>query len=93
MEEPRHRIRLVAAGVARTALSNVLGVIRGDDVLARLCVIHLRLPVREEAVEDPVEDASCDERVDVADGEQMLAPNRNRSGPVTGGNNVVDEAR
>ena len=50
-------------------LLDILGVGGRDDVLARLGVVHDGLRVREEAVEAPVEDASGDEGVDVADAE------------------------
>jgi hypothetical protein len=48
-------------------LLNILGVVGRNDVFARLGVVHDRLGVREEAIESPVEDASGDEGVDIAD--------------------------
>lgn len=50
-----------------TTLLNILGVGRRNDVLAGLRVVHDGLGMRKEAVEAPVEDASGDEGVDVAD--------------------------
>jgi hypothetical protein len=52
-------------------LLDILSVVGGDDVLARLRVVHDRLSVREEAIEGPVEDTSGDEGVDVADVETV----------------------
>jgi len=45
--------------------------VRGDDLLARLGMIHLRLGVGEEMVEGIVEDAGGDKRVDIADSETV----------------------
>jgi hypothetical protein len=60
-----------ALSAARATRLDVLGVVGGDDVLARLRVVHDGLGVREEAVEGPVEEAGGDEGVDVADGEAV----------------------
>ena len=55
-------------------------------------MIHDGLVVREEAVEAVVENASCKERVDVANGEQTLATHRHARGITTSNDDVVDEA-
>lgn len=47
-------------------LLDILSVVGGDDVLACLRVVHDRLSVRKEAIEAPVEEASGDEGVDIA---------------------------
>ena len=65
----RQHIRLVAFRPARTPPRDILGVLGRDDVLAGVCVIQHGIAMREEAVEEPVEDGGGDEGVDVADGE------------------------
>ena len=49
----------------------MLRVICGNDVFARLGMIHHRLSVREEPVETPVEEAGGNEGVHVADSEPI----------------------
>ena len=66
LEECRNYTRLPLSP-NRLTLLNILGVVGRNDVLARLGVVHNGLGVREEAIEAPVEDASGDEGVDVAD--------------------------
>jgi hypothetical protein len=61
----------------RATLLNIFGVVGRNDVLARLGVVHDGLGVREKSIEAPVENASGDEGVDIADVEtaqvKMLA--------------------
>lgn len=61
-------IRLAAFGVARPPLIDIMSIIRGDDVLPCLCVIHCRVCMREEAIQKPVYETSRDERVDISNG-------------------------
>lgn len=70
LEEARDDTRSVFRPAGATFL-DVLGVVGGDDILARLRVVHDGRGVREESVEDPVEDSGRDEGVDVADGEPV----------------------
>ena len=53
----------------RATLLNVFGVVGRNDVLTRLGMVHDGLGVREKSIEAPVEDASGDEGVDIADAE------------------------
>lgn len=46
---------------------DILGILRSNDLLACLRVIHDGLGVREKLVEAPVEEAGGDEGVDIAD--------------------------
>ncbi len=61
-----HNTRLPAFSIAITTGGDIPRIIRRDDLLASLGMIHHRLVVREESIEEPVEDASSEERVDVA---------------------------
>lgn len=71
-EEALDQIRLFPRlRPARTPLLHILRVLRRNDLLARFGVVHNRVVVRGEAVEEPVEDACGDERVYVADGEPV----------------------
>lgn len=53
------------------AMLHVLGIVSRNKFLACLGMVEHRLGVRKETVEDPVEDASSDERVDVTNAETV----------------------
>jgi hypothetical protein len=63
--------------ITRATFRNIFGVVSGNNFLARLRVVHNGVGVWEEFIEGPVEKASGDEGVDIADGEpgkdKMLA--------------------
>lgn len=61
----------MALSIARATLSNILGVIGFDDILAGLSVVHDRLGVGEVSVEQPVENPGGEEGIHVADGEPV----------------------
>jgi hypothetical protein len=69
LERSRHDRRLVALAPALPPLALVLLIVGGDDLLARISMIHLALEMRKEIVEAVVEDACGEEGVDVANGE------------------------
>jgi hypothetical protein len=71
---------------------NILGVIRCNNFLARLGVVHNRLGVREKSIEAPVEDAGGYEGVDIADVEEVLTTQRNASFPRARYNDVINKA-
>ena len=50
----------------------ILSILRRNNFLARLGMIHHRIGVGEEMVEGIVEDAGTDEGVDIADGETVF---------------------
>ena len=56
-----------ALSVTGATFLYILGIIGGDDILARLGVVHDGRSVREEAIEAPVEKACGNEGVDVSD--------------------------
>ena len=55
--------------IALTTLLDILRIVGCDDLLASIGVVHLRFIVREEAIEDPVEQTGGKEGVNVADSE------------------------
>ena len=55
--------------IALTTLLDILRIVGCDDLLASIGVVHLRLLVWEETIEDPVEQAGGEEGVYVADSE------------------------
>ena len=75
-----------------STLLHILSIISSNDILASLGMIHHRVVMWKEAVEAPVEHTSSDERVDVANGEELL-PTLGHTGLTTTCNdNIVDEA-
>jgi hypothetical protein len=50
---------------------HILSVVGRNDVLARLGMVHDGLGVRKKFIEAPVEDAGCEEGVDVSDAETV----------------------
>lgn len=71
LECSRDNTRLMPLSIASPAFRNVLGIVRCDYLLARVGIVHDRLSVGEESVEQPVEDARGEERVDIADREAV----------------------
>lgn len=54
--------------ITRATLVDILGIVGRNDLLAGLGMVHDGLGMREESVEEPVEETGGEERVDVADG-------------------------
>ena len=63
----------LAFSPTRATVLNILGVIRRDDVLSSLGVVHNGVYVWEEAVKGPVKDASGDEGIYISDVEAAEA--------------------
>ena len=67
MKGSRNNTRLPPLSPTGAPFLYILGVVGGDDVLARLGVVHNGRGVWEEAIEAPVEDAGSNKGVDIAD--------------------------
>lgn len=91
-EEAGHRTRS-ALLEARATFSHVLLVVGSDNVLTRHSMVHLRLEVREEAIESPVEHGRSGEGVEIANGEKSLSTEGDTCLTITSSNDVVDETR
>jgi len=76
----------------RAMLLNIFGVVRLNDVLARLGVVHDGLGMREKSVKAPIKDAGGDEGIYVTDVEKMFTAQRDASLAIARYNDVVDEA-
>ena len=66
LEHAGQHVRLAPFGVTSSAVADVPSIVGRDDILTGLRMVHIGVVVREEAVEEPVEDAGHEEAVDVA---------------------------
>lgn len=65
-ERSDQHIRLPTLRIARPPLIDIVSIVGGDDVFTSLGVIHCRVRVRKEAIQQPVYKASGDERIDIS---------------------------
>lgn len=75
LECPRDNAWFTPGSIARATLLNILCVVRCDNILAGLRMVHNGFSVREESIEEPVEDTSGEEGVDVTDSEPAQVEN------------------
>jgi len=68
----------------RPTLLNILRVLGRNDILTCLGVVHDRLGVWGNFIEKPVEGASGDKGVDIANVEKMLTANRDSGSAIAG---------
>lgn len=72
LESPSNNTRLSSFSITLPPLLNILPVILGNNLLASLGVVHPRFVVREETVEEDVEDAGGGKGVHIADCETVV---------------------
>lgn len=81
LKSASNNARLASLIPARPALVDVLRVLSRNDLLASVGILHPRIFVWEEAIDQPVDNASSEERVDVANGESLVIQSQ-RSYPI-----------